>query len=89
MKGPQVFWDEQERFARRTAAVFPSFVVGAALVAAGVGVVTGDETCSRGALLILAVGVGSVVLWVVAAVPMMLILIGTISVLERVRYWKK
>jgi hypothetical protein len=82
MTRPHIWWDEEERFARRAAAVFVCIVVLAVLIPAGLGVVTGDQTLLLGALQILAVGVGAVVAWVAIAVPVMLMLVAMVATLS-------
>ena len=90
MKRPNIWWDEDERFAKRAAAAFPWYVIVPALLAAGLGVVTGDRTLLMGALAIVAVGVGSVVLWVATAVPIMFIFVAMVTVLQRLeRLWRR
>jgi len=85
MKRPNIWWDEEERFAKRAAAAFPWYVIVPALLAAGVGLVTADQTLLLGALVIVAVGVGSVVLWVATAVPIMFIFVAIVTVFQRLQ----
>lgn len=90
MNHPNIWWDEEERFAKRVAAAFPWYVIVPAVLAASLGVATGDQTLLLGALVIVAVGVGSVVLWVVTAVPVMLVFVSMVTVFQGLQHlWKR